>query len=406
MIITLKGADFSKNNIGPLSSWLISREIGDGARYSGPVYVSKGGAFSATVVLAEGYTLDSAGVTVIMGGSPVTSGVTVSGNTITISIASVTGNVVIKVPTKNISTGEEEEPVNYTFTINPNPTSATVTLSATGYSTVSGTGSKSITVADGTKVNWTVSASGYTTRTGNWTINGGNKTENIVLSATGGEGNTATYLLNKNIFSDGLITNNSGPGRLAIVEFFPTNGSALTVSSSITTNTIAIRYYKADKSTMASSASDSAYGRVVLVVGSTPLSDVYEGQTLTVNGTTYTLQNGAVSDVLVKYELGANINADGEVQSNYADAGRIAILHYFETHGTELTAAYSNAAYAESTGIAKRYYDGDKNGGATAATSTYGRLVLYNGTAESAIAENIEGTKITVNGVSYTLSNA
>ena len=108
MIITLKGADFSKNNIGPLSSWLISREIGVGARYSGPVYVSKGGAFSATVVLAEGYTLDSAGVTVIMGGTTVTSGVTVNGNTITINIASVTGNVVIKVPTKNTSTGEED----------------------------------------------------------------------------------------------------------------------------------------------------------------------------------------------------------------------------------------------------------------------------------------------------------
>lgn len=72
-------------------------------------------------------------------------------------------------------------PTNYTFTINPNPTSATVTLSATGYSTVSGTGSKSITVANGTTVNWRVEASGYTTRTGDWTISGGNKTENIVL---------------------------------------------------------------------------------------------------------------------------------------------------------------------------------------------------------------------------------
>ena len=191
MIITLKGADFSKNNIGPLSSWLISREIGYGARYSGPVYVSKGGAFSATVVLAEGYTLDSAGVTVIMGGTAVTSGVTVNENTITINIASVTGNVVIKVPTKNTSTGEEEEPetsTNYTFTINPNPTSATVTLTATGYSTVSGTGSKSITVANGTKVNWKVEASGYTTRTGSWTINGKDETLPVVLTATGGGG--------------------------------------------------------------------------------------------------------------------------------------------------------------------------------------------------------------------------
>ena len=130
MIITLKGADFSKNNIGPLSSWLISREIGYGARYSGPVYVSKGGAFSATVVLAEGYTLDSAGVTVIMGGTAVTSGVTVNGNTITINIASVTGSVVIKVPTLNTNTGEEDgggttPPVN--------PPSGTTPSSTTWY---------------------------------------------------------------------------------------------------------------------------------------------------------------------------------------------------------------------------------------------------------------------------------
>lgn len=77
---------------------------------------------------------------------------------------------------------------NYTFTINPNPTSATVTLSATGYSTVSGTGSKSITVANGTKVNWSVSASGYTTRTGSWTANGSNETLPVVLTASGGGG--------------------------------------------------------------------------------------------------------------------------------------------------------------------------------------------------------------------------
>ena len=307
--------------------------------------------------------------------------------------------------------GGSSTPTNVTFTINPTPSTATVVLTASGY-TQSG---NSITVLSGTKVNYTVSASGYTSKSGSKTVSY-TQSLGVVLNAEGSTpvnpptptGNTATYLLNKNIYSDGLITNQSGLGRLAIVEFFPTNGSQLTVSSSIDTNTIAIRYYKADKSTMASSASDSTYGRVVLVVNTsnTPLSDVYEGQTLTVNGTTYTLQNGAVSDVVVKYELGANIGADGVVQSNYGDAGRIAILHYFETHGTELPASYSNAAYAKSTGIAKRYYDGDKNGGATAATSTYGRLVLYNGTAESAIAENIEGTKITVNGVSYTLSNA
>lgn len=79
--------------------------------------------------------------------------------------------------------GEETPvtPTTYTFTINPTPTSATVTLSATGYSTVSGTGSKSITVANGTKVNWSVSADGYTAQNGTWIANGSNETKNIVL---------------------------------------------------------------------------------------------------------------------------------------------------------------------------------------------------------------------------------
>lgn len=86
-------------------------------------------------------------------------------------------------------------PTNYTFTINPTPTSATVTLSATGYSTVSGTGSKGITVANGTTVNWSVSASGYTEQTGSWTISGGNKTENIALTATGGSDEVSGWIL-------------------------------------------------------------------------------------------------------------------------------------------------------------------------------------------------------------------
>lgn len=103
MIITLKGADFSKNNIGPLSSWLISREIGDGARYSGPVYVSKGGAFSATVILASGYRLNGE-VVVTMGETIVSNAFTVSedGKTINFTIAEVTGNVHINVPTEYV----------------------------------------------------------------------------------------------------------------------------------------------------------------------------------------------------------------------------------------------------------------------------------------------------------------
>ena len=112
MIITIKGSApdiFKNSNIGTLSTWSISRVLGDGAIYSGDTYIDKGAALNATVTIGTGYELGAAGVTVTMGGSPVTSGITVNGNTITIAIASVTGNVVIKVPTKNISTGEEDE---------------------------------------------------------------------------------------------------------------------------------------------------------------------------------------------------------------------------------------------------------------------------------------------------------
>lgn len=110
MIITLTGANFAGEgkNIGTLSTWSISRVIGGGATYAGPSFVDKGTALSATVTIDEGYEIGTAGVTVTMGGSPVTSGVSTSGNVITISISSVTGNVVIKVPTKNVATGEEE----------------------------------------------------------------------------------------------------------------------------------------------------------------------------------------------------------------------------------------------------------------------------------------------------------
>ena len=109
MIITLMGADFSASNIGTLSSWRITRSLGSGAIYEGVTSVDKGASFNATVTIAEGYELGSAGVTVTMGGNTI-SAATVSGNVITITIAEVTGNVVIKVPTVNITTGEEEEP--------------------------------------------------------------------------------------------------------------------------------------------------------------------------------------------------------------------------------------------------------------------------------------------------------
>lgn len=183
MIITLIGADFSKSNIGTLSSWTVLCELGAGATYTGPSSVEKNATFSATVTLNEGYEISSAGITITMGGTALDkSYYSIVDNVITFTVESVTGSIVIKVPTLNTNTGEEDVIPNYIFTITPDPISATVTLSATGYSTVSGTGNQSITVADGTEVNWSVSADGYTEQTGTWTANGSAETLPVTLS--------------------------------------------------------------------------------------------------------------------------------------------------------------------------------------------------------------------------------
>lgn len=140
---------------------------------------------------ASGSTITCEGTTIFTARQDYAAGSTFTATaniSASVSVSGAASAVTPDVPTPDPGT------TNYTFTLNPDPTSATVTLSATGYSTVSGTGSKSITVANGTKVNWSVSASGYTTRTGSWTISGGNKTENIVLTASSGGGGSALDL--------------------------------------------------------------------------------------------------------------------------------------------------------------------------------------------------------------------
>lgn len=180
MIITLKGADFSSNNINQyLTNWSISPILNSAAAtYNGVTSVPKDPAtgLNATVTINEGYELNG-DVTVTMGGSPLTSGVTVNGKIITIIIAAVTGNVVIKVPTKNTATddeGNESEKTQYTLTINPNPIDATVTMN--------GSNRKTITVDAGSEVSWSVSKTDYETQRGTWTANK-NETLSVKLNA-------------------------------------------------------------------------------------------------------------------------------------------------------------------------------------------------------------------------------
>lgn len=199
MIITLKGADFSASNIGTLSSWRISRSLGSGATYAGATSVDKGAAFSATVTLAEGYEIGTAGVTITMGGTVLSGAHSISGNVITITIAEVTGNVLIKVPTVNTAGGDEpDEPViginritahGYATAIPNGSTSETNLFDVIDYldltynnttgayakptGTLANTNSISIPVVPGDRIVWTaIKAKGENGNTASDAVNG------------------------------------------------------------------------------------------------------------------------------------------------------------------------------------------------------------------------------------------
>ena len=116
MIITLTGANFKDKNIGTLTTWTILTSLGTGASIDSDVTSvsrTENTGYSTTITLADGYTLGTVSVT--MGGTDITS-TAFDSSTNTITISSVTGNVVIKVPTVNTSTGEEDDGNNDSVT--------------------------------------------------------------------------------------------------------------------------------------------------------------------------------------------------------------------------------------------------------------------------------------------------
>ena len=192
MIITLKGATFT-NNIGTLDTYRVSisapagstisatwteddssKDNGGAARFHVKKTVTN---LSITITMTEG-SYNANGLTQTMNNGTLSGSIN-SSHVYSVSNVTITGNINIYIPAAASSGGGST--TNYTFTINPTPTSATVTLSATGYSTVSGTGSKSITVANGITVNWSVSQSGYTPQQGTWTANGKNESKSVKL---------------------------------------------------------------------------------------------------------------------------------------------------------------------------------------------------------------------------------
>lgn len=72
--------------------------------------------------------------------------------------------------TRNITLVE----VQYTFSIVPNPSDATVMIN--------GVAQSSVNVSDGATLTWSVSKTGYATQTGSYTIDGADHTENVDLS--------------------------------------------------------------------------------------------------------------------------------------------------------------------------------------------------------------------------------
>lgn len=161
MIITLTGADFSKSNIGILTRWKISTNLDQGAKYNGPTAVEKGEMLSASISILDGYLLEADKLLVTMGGTNITALCTIEDNKININVTSVTGDVFIQVVTLP----------TYTVTIETVPDFATILID--------GEERKSITVAQGAEISWTVSAMNYKTQTGTHVVT---KDETITIT--------------------------------------------------------------------------------------------------------------------------------------------------------------------------------------------------------------------------------
>lgn len=182
MIITLTQANFSSCKIGTLTTVnvRISSITGNCANVTLlKNSVEKSESTTTTIPIAT-ITLDKSNykdhkVTVKMGSNDVTGTWYSSGN-VTIPVnAEITSNITISVSATAVSGGntEPDTPTNtFTYTINPTPKAAVVTLSAPGYAQ----SGNAITVPSGTSVSWEVSANGYDTIKGTHTI-----TENKTL---------------------------------------------------------------------------------------------------------------------------------------------------------------------------------------------------------------------------------
>ncbi len=387
MIFILSGTTFSKN-IGKYPG-TIDDHIGEVTDTSNADYMltveCTDNALASIKLEATGYTTvngtGSANITVKNGTVvtyTVSNGTTTKNNNVTVR-----GKKTVYV---NLSSSEPETPAtptNYVFTLTPDPISATVTLSATGYSAVSGTGSKSITVANGTEVSWKVEASGYTTRTGSWTISGGNKTENIKLVETNGEIDTSATRLTS--YGDGI----TAPSRLAskayianVQNSFMRGTTVSYIEFPVANSTNKVYYTEGDSVTFPVDV------WVFDVATNTPVEKLVDGQSFTTSLSTndnYTCHTIIVPinrtfdyDFYFGY---ANVPSSGNIALAYGNvAGNYLSGTEFEI-GTAITPGQAYGIACSIYGTGSTYVAPDD-------VDDMNQVVYYNETASSVMAGN------------------
>lgn len=215
MIITLTQADFSKCNIGTLTTYKVKTSSVTGAIVKIDMdSVEKVGYTTAKTIAT--ITLDKENykdhdVVVIMNGE--TKEWYNNGKVTIPPKTPITSNITISVSATAIVPDVPVE--QYTFTINPTPSTATVTLTASGYRQ----SGNSIKVPANTVVTWKVSANGFTEQNGTHTVT---KTESKSVNLVAISGDMYTYTINPT--PKAAVVTLSAPG-------YAQSGNAITVPS-------------------------------------------------------------------------------------------------------------------------------------------------------------------------------
>ncbi len=184
---------FSNDTIGKLlgSSYEVLKEFFDGSSsnlkstleftfYKIPQYV-----YEISAIPDDSLIVLQKGDTVLATGTGYVSKLIDEGTEVTWSVSkdgyySQTGTEIVTGPlSKSIELVQKRE---YTFTVSPTPTDALVSIKKKdGETLVSGIGQQSVTTDDLTELSYTVSKLEYYDKTGNYTLNGSDYTENVSL---------------------------------------------------------------------------------------------------------------------------------------------------------------------------------------------------------------------------------